>query len=562
MRAAVPPRAPPAPAGARSLSPLAHIYVTGHRNPDADSIAAAIGYAELKNRLADGDSYQPVRLGEPNAQTSWLIERSEAPVPDFLPHILLRARDVMRDEFPTARDDEPVRQVGLTMAKHGLDLLPVVDGDGRLVGVMTERALARRYVRESREASRLDAETTVASIVTVLDGNLIVGDGEQRISGRVWVQAMDVGSPTRMEAGDVVVVGDRPDVQRRAVERGAGMIVTSNDTQPPDDVLELARERGAAVVRSTLDSYVSARMITLAAPCHALMDAEPLTVRRNDLVTDISEEVKGIHYRAAVTVDSSGRPVGLVTRSDLVNPEPRRVLLVDHAESAQSVAGIDEAEIVEILDHHHIGSIETRVPVAATFDPVGSTATLVVERFRQAGLEPQRPTAMMLIGAVLSDTVILNSPTTTPRDHAVIEHLERILSLDAEEFGREMFTETSDVSDVPAEEIVAHDAKDYEVGTGKTISIAQLETVGDSVLERRDELLEALGALREREGHALSALMLTDILAKGTDLLVAGDTAAAERAFGQATRDGVFNLPDVMSRKKQVAPKLMAAATR
>jgi manganese-dependent inorganic pyrophosphatase len=541
---------------------LAHVYVTGHRNPDADSIAAAIGYAELKNRLADGDSYQPVRLGEPNAQTSWLIERSEAPLPDFLPHILLRVRDVMRDEFPTARDDEPVRQVGLTMARQGLDLLPVVNRDGGLVGVMTERALARRYVRESREASRLDAETTVAAIVTVLEGNLIAGDHEQRISGRVWVQAMDVRSPTRMEAGDVVVVGDRPDIQRRAVEHGAGMIVTSNDTRPPDDVLELARERGVAVVGTSLDSYVSARMITLAAPCHALMDAEPLTVRRNDLVADIAEEVKGIHYRAAVAIDSSGQPVGLVTRSDLVNPEPRRVLLVDHAESAQSVHGIDEAEIVEILDHHHIGSIETRVPVAATFDPVGSTATLVVERFRQAGLEPQRPTALMLLGAVLSDTVILNSPTTTPRDHAVIEHLERILSLDAEEFGREMFTDTSDVSHLPAAEIVAHDLKDYEVGTGRTISIAQLETVGDSVLGRRDELLEALGALREREGHALSALMLTDILAKGTDLLVAGDTSAVERAFGQPSEDGVLDLPGVMSRKKQVAPKLMAATAR
>jgi manganese-dependent inorganic pyrophosphatase len=541
---------------------LAHVYITGHRNPDADSIAAAIGYAELKNRLADGDSYQPVRLGEPNAQTSWLIERSEATLPELLPHILLRVRDVMRDEFPTARDDEPVRQVGLTMAREGLDLLPVIDGDGSLVGVMTERALARRYVRESREASRLDAETTVAAIVTVLEGTLIAGDGEQRISGRVWVQAMDVRSPTRMDAGDVVVVGDRPDIQMRAVEHGAGMIVTSNDTHPRDEVLGLARERGVAVVGSSLDSYVSARMITLAAPCHALMDAEPLTVRRDDLVADIAEDVKGIHYRAAVAVDSSGRPVGLVTRSDLVNPEPRRVLLVDHAESAQSVPGIDEAEIVEILDHHHIGSIETRVPVAATFDPVGSTATLVVERFRQAGLEPQRPTALMLLGAVLSDTVILNSPTTTPRDHAVIEHLERILSLDAEEFGREMFSDTSDVSHLPAEEIVAHDLKDYEVGTGRTISIAQLETVGDSVLERRDELLEALGALREREGHALSALMLTDILAKGTDLLVAGDTAAAERAFGRAPKDGTLNLPDVMSRKKQVAPRLMAATAR
>jgi manganese-dependent inorganic pyrophosphatase len=541
---------------------LAHIYVTGHRNPDADSIAAAIGYAELKNRLADGDSYQPVRLGEPNAQTSWLIERSEAPLPEFLPHILLRVRDVMRDEFPTAGDDEPVRQVGLAMARQGLDLLPVVNREGRLVGVMTERALARRYVRESREASRLDAETTVAAIVTVLEGNLIVGEEEQRISGRVWVQAMDVGSPTRMEAGDVVVVGDRPDIQRRAVEHGAGMIVTSNDTRPPDDVLELARERAVAVVGSTADSYVSARMITLAAPCHALMDADPLTVRRDDLVADISEEVKGIHYRAAVAVDSSGQPVGLVTRSDLVNPEPRRVLLVDHAESAQSVHGIEEAEIVEILDHHHIGSIETRVPVAATFDPVGSTATLVVERFRQAGLEPQRSTALMLLGAVLSDTVILNSPTTTPRDHAVIEHLERILSLDAQEFGREMFSETSDVSHLPAAEIVAHDLKDYEVGTGRTISIAQLETVGDSVLGRRDELLEALDALRAREGHALSALMLTDILAKGTDLLVAGDTSAVERAFGQPTADGVLDLPGVMSRKKQVAPKLMAATAR
>jgi manganese-dependent inorganic pyrophosphatase len=541
---------------------LAHVYVTGHRNPDADSIAAAIGYAELKNRLADADTYEPVRLGEPNAQTSWLLERSGAPMPEFLPHVLLRVRDVMREEFPTARDDEPVREVGLTMAREGLDLLPVVNGEGCLVGVMTERALARRYVRESREASRLDAETTVAAIASVLDGMLIAGDEQRRLAGRVWVQSMDVSSPTRMEAGDVVVVGNRPDVQRRAVERGAGMLVTSNGTRPPDDVLELAKEREVAVVASKLDSYVSARMITLAAPCHALMDAEPLTVRRDDLVDDISEQIKDVHYRAAVAVDSDGQPVGLVTRSDLVAPEPRRVLLVDHAEAAQSVPGIGEAEIVEILDHHHIGSIETRVPVAATFDPVGSTATLVLERFRQAGLEPARPTALMLLGAVLSDTVILNSPTTTARDHAIVEYLERVLSLHAEEFGREMFSETSDVSELPAEKIVARDAKEYEVGDGRTISIAQLETVGDSVLERRDELLEALETFREREGHALSALMLTDILAKSTNLVVSGEKALAEHAFGRSLEDGMIPLPGVMSRKKQVAPKLMAATAR
>ncbi len=285
-------------------------------------------------------------------------------------------------------------------------------------------------------------------------------------------------------------------------------------------------------------------------------------MRVEDLVSDISGEVKDVHYRAAVAVDAAGRPIGLVTRSDLVAPQPRRVLLVDHAEQAQSVPGVQEAEIVEILDHHHIGSIETRVPVAATFDPVGSTATLVVERYRQAGMEPTAPTAMMLLGAVLSDTVILNSPTTTERDHAVIEYLERVLAVDATQLGREMFERTADVSQVSASEIMARDAKEYEVGDGQTISIAQVETVGDALLGRKSELLEALHSLRERQGHVLSALMVTDIIAKGTELFVAGDKATIEQAFGQAPDGGMLSLPGVISRKKQVAPKLLAAAAR
>jgi manganese-dependent inorganic pyrophosphatase len=546
---------------AQELGRLSVIYVTGHRNPDADSIAAAIGYAELKGRLDRSNQYVPVRLGDPNPQTSWLIEQSSAPVPDFLPHVLLRVCDVMRESFPIAGHDEPVRKVGLTMAREGLDLVPIVDDD-ELVGVMTERALARRYIRESREASRLDAPTAVSAIVEALEGKLIAGDPEREVAGRVWVQAMDVSSPSRVEAGDVVVVGDRPDVQRRVLERGAALLITSNSTEPPQEVLKVARDREACVATSALDSYVSARMITLAAPCHALMDAEPLTVRIDDLISDIAEEIKDVHYRAAVAVDASGRPVGLITRSDLVAPQPRRVLLVDHAEQAQSVAGVEDAEIVEILDHHHIGSIETRVPVAATFDPVGSTATLVVERYRQAGMEPVRSTAMMLLGAVLSDTVILNSPTTTGRDHTVVEYLESVLALDATDFGREMFEQTSDVSQVPAEEILARDAKEYEVAGGGTLSIAQIETVGDSLLERKAELLDALQSQREREGHVLSALMVTNILAKGTELLVDGDKAPLERAFGREVDDGGLSLPGVISRKKQVAPKLLAAAAR
>jgi manganese-dependent inorganic pyrophosphatase len=314
------------------------------------------------------------------------------------------------------------------------------------------------------------------------------------------------------------------------------------------------------VVTSPLDSYVTGRLITLASPSSSLMDSEPLTARRDDLLSDVAEEIKDVHYRAAVAVDGSRQPIGLVTRSDLLSPTPRRVILVDHAEHAQSVPGIEQAEILEILDHHHIGSIETKIPVTATFDPVGSTATLVIERFRQNGMEPTPSTATALLGAILSDTVILNSPTTTERDRQVVEYLERVLELDAIEFGREMFEETSDVSDTPVDEILARDVKEYELGAGQTVKIAQVETVGPTLQERRDELLEALREEQERSDHAVSALMVTDILAQGTELLVAGDPGPLERAFGERPVDGVLSLPGVMSRKKQVAPKLMAAA--
>jgi manganese-dependent inorganic pyrophosphatase len=534
------------------------IYVTGHRNPDADSIAAAIGYAELKGRLDTRNTYRPVRLGTCNAQTRWLLERSAAAQPELLPHVMVRAADVMKTDFPIVGEEAPIREAGLAMARAGVELVPVVDGDDALVGVVTERSLARRYIRETRETSTLqDAPTQVNAIVDVLDGQLLAGE-DRPLSGRVWVQAMDL-SRTGISEGDVVVVGNRTDAQRMAIERGARLIVLSNDSTPTDEILALARERGTAVIVSPLDSYVSGRMITLAAPCSALMEREPLTATSEFLAADISEQIKDSHYGAAVVIDAQRRPVGLVRRSDLVSPPRRRVMLVDHAERAQSVPGVEQAEIVEILDHHHIGSIETQIPVTATFDPVGSTATLVVERFRQNGMEPSPPTATMLLGAVMSDTIILNSATTTERDRQVVEYLERVLAIDGADFGREMFEATSDVSEVSADEIVSRDAKQYHASSGHPICIAQIEVVGKALLDRKDELLDAMRKARENRGLQLYALMVTDVLTKGTDLLVAGDTAGVARAFGLHAHDSEIELPGVMSRKKEVAPKLLAA---
>jgi len=534
------------------------IYVTGHRNPDADSIAAAIGYAELKRRLDTRNSYTPVRLGECNAQTRWLLKQSGAPQPQFLPHVMVRACDVMQEDIPIVGEDAPIREAGLAMARAGLELVPVVDGDGALVGVVTERSLARRYIRETRETSTLqDAPTKVSAIVEVLDGKLLTGE-DKPLSGRVWVQAMDL-TRTGISDGDVVVVGNRTDAQQMAIEKGARLIVLSNDSTPTDRILDLARACGTAVIVSPLDSYVSGRMITLAAPCGALMEREPLTATTEFLVDDISEQIKESHYGAAVVIDPLRRPMGLVTRSALVSPPRRRVLLVDHAERAQSVPGVEQAEIVEILDHHHIGSIETQIPVTATFDPVGSTATLVVERFRQNGMEPSPPTATMLLGAVMSDTIILNSATTTERDRQVVEYLERVLALDAADFGRQMFEATSDVSEVSAEEIISRDAKQYHSSSGHQLCIAQIEVVGKSLLDRTEELVAAMRKARESRDLQLYALMVTDVLTKGTDLLVAGDVAGVARAFGLPAHDSQIELPGVMSRKKEVAPKLLAA---
>jgi manganese-dependent inorganic pyrophosphatase len=518
---------------------LRPIYVSGHRNPDTDSIAAAIGYAELRGRLDRSNTYQPVRLGDINAQTRWVL-------------------DVMEESFEHADVEKPVRAVGLTMAQKDLDLLPIVDSEDRLAGIVTERVLARRYIRESREASSLvDAPTEISAIVDSLQGELVHGE-DHMVAGRVWVFSMGADwEGTGIQEGDVVVVGNREDAQRRVIEAGIALLVLSNESTPSKDVIQLADDHDTSIITTSLDSYVAGRMITLAAPCKALMDDQPLTVHPDDLLTDVADDIKDVHYGAAIVTDHE-RPVGVVTRASLVRPRPRRVLLVDHAEQAQSVPGIETAEIVEIVDHHHIGSIETRVPVRATFDPVGSTATLVVERFRQNGMEPSRESATVLLGAVLSDTVILNSPTTTDRDRAVVEYLEQRLDIDAKQFGREMFEAGSDVSELTGDDIVCRDAKEYEVANG-TIAIAQIETVSHELNEREGELKEAAERAREKNNHELYAVMVTNIMDKGTRLIIAGDTAAAARAFGSDAQDGIVDLPDVMSRKKQVAPVLLGA---
>jgi manganese-dependent inorganic pyrophosphatase len=538
---------------------MSHVYVTGHKNPDTDSIASAIGYAEYKNLVDPENFYAPARLGEVNSQTEWALKRSGAKKPKLLRHIMLRVKDVMNEDLVLARSDDPLRNVGLAMSKNNIGQVPIVDDEGLLVGIVTERDLARMYIRESRGASTFaDTPVSVGAMVEVLEGELLAGEDAEH-SGQLWVISMSVDAIGHsMRPGDIVVVGDRTRAQKRAIELGAGVLVISNGVRPADEVIRMAERTGTTVVLSPLDSYVTSRMIQLSVSCWEVMTENPLTVDPDDLITDITPHVMEVHYRAAIAVGSNGKPLGVISRTDLLNPSPRQVLLVDHAEIGQSVKGVQKARIVEILDHHHIGDIETITPIPATFDPVGSTATLIVERFKASGLRPERSTATLLLAAVLSDTVILNSPTTTERDHEVVRYLEELLDIDATEFGTEMFEASSDVSDLSAEEIINRDAKEYGTSSGDRMSISQIETVGTGLLERRDELLKTLETMRRKNGYIFSALMVTDIIEGGTELLCAGNCAPVERAFEARAEKGVIDLPGVMSRKKQVAPRLLA----
>src|SRR5215218_1916002 len=520
---------------------MSHVYVTGHKNPDTDSIASAIAYAEFKNLVDPDNFYAPARLGEANPQTRWALKMSGAESPNLLRHIMLRVKDVMHEELVLANRNDPLRNVGIAMSKRNIGQVPIVDEDGTLVGIVTERDLARMYIRESREASTFaESPVSVGAMVEVLEGELLVGEEHRQFSGQLWVVSMSVDTMGQsMNPGDIVVIGDRPKGQRRAIELGAGVLVVSNGVRPEKEVLEMAEEAGTSVMLSPLDSYVTSRLIQLSVPCWEIMSENPLTVDPDDLITEITQSVMEVHYRAAIAVDDDKVPIGVVSRTDLLNPDPRRVLLVDHAEIGQSVKGVEKAEVVEILDHHHIGDIETTTPIPATFDPVGSTATLIVERFRASGLEPERSTATMLLAAVLSDTVILNSPTTTGRDHEVVGYLEEMLDLDAREFGMEMFEASSDVSELSAEEIVNRDAKEYATSTGEKMSVSQVETVGTGILvERKEELLDALEELRSKNDYLFSALMVTDIIEGGTELLCAGDCAPVELAFDSRAESG------------------------
>jgi len=429
------------------------------------------------------------------------------------------------------------------------------------VGLVSERVLAERYLEETEIAGFQREPVSIERLVRALDGVLVAGDSSARICGDVLVGAAEPSTIVeRVREGDTVIVGDRLRTQPMVLSAGAACLISTGGFTPAKEVVALARETGAALIVTPHDTFSAARLVSLAHAVGDLMDADVLTVGLDTLLSEAAEDLIASPHREAVVVDERARVVGILTRTDVARAARRRVALVDHNEVAQSAPGIEEATVVEIVDHHRVGDIQSAGPILFLNMPVGSTATIVATRFEEHGCEIPKAIAGILLAAVLTDTVLLKSPTTTDTDRRIVSELARIVGVEPIEYGMQIFRSRSAGETFSAEQIVGADAKEFRVGELR-ILVAQYETVeAASILEHVDELRGAMEAQVAERGYDAVVLMITDIVAEGSEILAVGATRPVERALGVSLAGGSAWMPGVLSRKKQIAARLIDAA--
>ncbi|MDR3686008.1 MAG: putative manganese-dependent inorganic diphosphatase [Coriobacteriia bacterium] len=537
------------------------ILVFGHKNPDNDSISSAVAYAHLKNLVDPGNVYVPARLGPVPKETRWVFERFGVQLPEEIAHVRTRVRDVMTEGPIVVSAEEPMLVAGRLMREHGVRGLPVVDIAGHAVGLVSERVLAERYLDETELAGFQRQPVTVDRLVRALDATLVTGDPEATISGDVLVGAAEPATvAARVRDGDTVIVGDRLRTQPMVLAAGVACLISTGGFVPASDVVELAKHSGAALIVTPHDTYSAARLVTLAHAVGDIMDTDVLAVGLDTLLSEAAEDLIASPHREAVVTDEHGRVVGMLTRTDVARGARRRVALVDHNEAAQSAVGIEDAAVVEIVDHHRVGDIQSAGPILFLNLPLGSTATIIATRFQELGVEIPESIAGILLGAVLTDTVLLKSPTTTPVDRRIASDLARIIGVEPLEYGMDVFRSRSVGETFSAEKIVSTDAKEFRVGELRML-VAQHETVDVApVLEHVDEVRAAMEAQLSTHGYDAVVLMITDIVREGSEILAVGASRPVERALGISLATGSAWMPGVLSRKKQIAARLVDAA--
>ncbi len=541
------------------------VWVVGHKNPDTDSICAAIAYANLKNETAqDGSVYEPKRAGELNEETKYVLKHFKVKAPKLISDAGAQVKDIEIRKTEGISGKISMKAAWEMMKQLRVATLPVTNENNHLVGLITTGDIATSYmdIYDNRVLSR--AKTSYKNIIETLEGTIVVGNEHAQFrDGKVMVAA---ANPDMMEEyiedNDLVLLGNRYESQLCALEMNASCIIVCSGSKITRTIQKLAEERDCVLISKPYDTFTAARLINQSIPIKYFMRREQLICFGvEDFIDDVKDTMLKEKHRDFPVLDSKGNYMGMISRRNLLNMKKKQLILVDHNEKSQAVDNVDGAEILEIIDHHRLGSLETMAPVFFRNQPLGCTATIVYQMYREQGVEIKKDIAGLLCSAILSDTLMYRSPTCTAVDRMVAEELAAIAGIHTEAYAKEMFQAGSDFASKSAEEIFYQDFKAFCIG-GVDFGVGQISAMSQEELDQvREKLLPYLNQAMTERKIEMVFIMLTNILEETTYMICAGEGAKEliEKAYHVKEEQGYYQLRGVVSRKKQLIPMFMSA---
>jgi len=533
------------------------IYVTGLRNPDTDSIVSAMAYAALRNSLGDQE-YQPACLGRVSDETQTVLDRFHFKPPRLLENVRTQVSDLDYDTPPTLNTGVTISRAWQSIHSNNthISAIPVTNEDGTLFGMLSSGDIAAYDMSSVRNP--YVSEVPLYNLLSVIEGKLLNEAGQQvdSVSGEVTIALPASRKNLLFSTKDsIVICGDQPDMIRYALELGVICVIVCQ-SEVSEELRALPST--TCLISTPYDAYRAVRLICHSLPVSRICKTEELVCfHLDDYIDDVRESVLKSRFRCYPILGEGDRVVGTLSRYHLLRPRRKRVVLVDHNEMAQSVKGLDQAEILEIIDHHRLADIQTGNPIYVRNEPVGSTTTIVAGMYQDKGLMPSEKMAGMMAAAIVSDTVMFKSPTCTQRDIDMANRMARIASISLEELGHTIFSVTAG-SDKPVADMLTTDLKEFHIA-GHDLAVAQITCVeSERMMERKEEFLKVMQEMRSQKRYDMIILMLTDVLLEGTRLLYLGDDQTIQQAFNCRPAENTVFLPKVMSRKKQVIPALSA----
>ena len=544
---------------------MSEILVIGHRNPDTDAICSAIGYAEFKRRTGLTEAIA-ARCGDTNDRIDFVLHTFGVPAPKFVADVSPKISDVMQRRILSVRPDSTAAEALRLMDEKNLRILPVMDTEHKCRGLLSLFKLSKflfpAVSRHPGQQNSREVLSSLASLARTLDGQLVVGvDAEREDELILMIGAMGLESfAERLEKfppeQSCVIVGDRWDIQNVAIREGVRVLIVTGGIEVEPKTIEAARKKNVSVITSPHDTATTASLCRAAVAVRHVLNEEFLCFRENAPLAAVREEATASGYLVFPVLDGEGQTVGILSKTDFLKTVTRKLILVDHNELSQAVQGADEVEILEIIDHHRLGSMATQQPILFRNEPVGSTCTIVADCFFRQGVELPRPIAGLLLAGVVTDTLNLTSPTTTARDMEILKKLEVIAQVNAREFTEKLFASGSLLTLKPAPQAITTDCKEY-AEAGVKFSVAQIEEIGfEQFWKRKEEILGALESYRASRAYLFSTLLVTDVTTQSSLLLVVGDEKFIKRIDHPRLEPGIYELRDVVSRKKQLLPYL------